>query len=48
MNTYSIYADDGTYLFDIHADSEIEAIAEAKKSDKRAYDAEYVSRGSER
>lgn len=42
MNKYAIYDQKGNWLYDIHADSPDEAIAEAKKSNRAAYRAELV------
>lgn len=43
MNKYAIYNETGNWLFDIHADSEDEAVAQAKKADQTAYKARLVA-----
>lgn len=43
MNKYAIYDYQGTYLFDIHASSVDEALAEAKKSSRDAWKATLIA-----
>lgn len=48
MTKYAIYDDGGIFLFDLHADSKDEAIAQAKRYNPKAYQAKVLVEEDER
>ncbi len=45
MNKYAVYDENNDWMFNIEADSEVEAVKIAKAEDARAYHAELISLG---